>query len=64
MKIKRKGTEVKKETKMKIGFKFFWMCALVFRGSFSAQGKPNVLVILTDDLGSYDLGVQGAPDVK
>jgi arylsulfatase A-like enzyme len=27
-------------------------------------GKPNVILIITDDMGSADIGVQGAPDVK
>src|SRR5262245_48107369 len=33
-------------------------------GSVAAQGrKPNVIVILADDLGNHDLGVQGGTDI-
>jgi arylsulfatase A-like enzyme len=32
--------------------------------SFGRERKPNVIVILLDDMGSHDLGCQGATDIK
>src|SRR5512146_3284624 len=32
--------------------------------SSGRERKPNVIVILLDDMGSHDLGCQGATDVK
>ncbi|MDB4459088.1 sulfatase [bacterium] len=36
---------------------------LVFCCSLSAQAKPNILLILADDLGFEDLGFQNSPDI-
>lgn len=37
---------------------------LLLAGWASAAGKPNILVILVDDLGYGDLGYTGAKDVE
>jgi arylsulfatase A-like enzyme len=45
---------------------FLWcsLAFIVFAGSLAAQTrKPNVIVILADDLGFSDLGVQGGKDI-
>uniref|UniRef100_A0A7S2ZJ10 Sulfatase N-terminal domain-containing protein n=1 Tax=Rhodosorus marinus TaxID=101924 RepID=A0A7S2ZJ10_9RHOD len=41
----------------------FWFAALGRLGE-AFEGKPNVILILLDDLGYHDLGIQGSEDVK
>ncbi|KAJ8901000.1 hypothetical protein NDN08_004862 [Rhodosorus marinus] len=48
----------------------FWIWLVLF-GWFTAlgpgeafEGKPNVILIVLDDLGYHDLGIQGSEDVK
>ncbi|WP_016953864.1 sulfatase [Catenovulum agarivorans] len=41
-----------------------WLFVLSFIGCAQAQQKPNIVVILADDLGYRDVGFTGAKDIK
>lgn len=41
-----------------------WLCGAAASPAALGQSKPNVLVIVLDDLGNHDLGFQGATDLK
>jgi arylsulfatase A-like enzyme len=41
-----------------------WLCAVPAAAQSTAPTKPNVVLIVTDDVGYGDLGSYGAPDVK
>lgn len=49
--------------KIWIGFVLCIWFALLAQGE-SMKGKPNVIMILVDDLGYHDLGIHGSEDVK
>ncbi len=55
--------KLKKSFQISLGLCFFLFHVLVFSQTDQKKGKPNVIVILTDDQGSIDLNSYGAKDL-
>lgn len=47
-----------------IQFFFLWLCVVSSAAAQESSDQPNVVLIITDDVGYGDIGSYGAPDIK